>query len=51
MVRTSQAFGILGGEVFDFVVLGEVVEGPNGGGREDHVGQFLRTLLEVSGGN
>ena len=53
MVRTFQAFGPGGGEVFDFVALGEVVEGPNGGGREVHAGQVLRTrpLREGSGVN
>ena len=53
VVRTFQASGPPGGEVFDFVALGEVVEGPNGGAREDHAGQALRTrpLREGSGVN
>ena len=50
-MRTFQAFSPIGGEVFQLVGPGEVVEGPSGGGREAHVGQALRVLHEVSGGD
>ena len=49
LVRTFQVFSPIGGEVFQLVEPGEVVEGPSGGGREGHVGQALGILHEVSG--
>ena len=51
LVRTFQVFSLIGREVFQLVEPGEVVEGPSGGGREAHVGQALRALHEVSGGD
>ena len=51
LVRTFQAFSPIRGEVFQLVEPSEVVEGPSGGGREGHVGQALRVIHEVSGGD
>ena len=50
-MRTFQAFSPIRGEVFQLVEPSEVVEGPSGGGREGHVGQALRVIHEVSGGD
>ena len=50
-MRTFQAFSPIRGEVIQLVEPGEVVEGPSGVSREGHVGQALRALHEVSGGD